>query len=316
MFRLAEEAGRARQRYERVRRAARAQRARAAEIGALLRNRRIVSAILRDDVGAAARAQYRTGGFTAVGSTRAADDPVELVDLQAPAVRRRARLGRLLDQNVRAGRQLAAEERSLAASRPALDKDTERLRTAELAAEKRLAAARGELNAMAQAAVASGNCVPLDSLDGLAAEVGAAAGQEEAVEGDWARPVTAYRLTAGFGGVGANWAKGHTGQDFAVPIGTPVRSIGAGTVVAAGCGGPFGISMVVRHEGGWYSQYAHLSAPFVTPGQELRAGQWLGLSGTTGNSTGPHLHFEIRTTPGFGSAVDPVRWLGARGVRL
>ncbi|RST17865.1 peptidoglycan DD-metalloendopeptidase family protein [Streptomyces sp. WAC05374] len=115
---------------------------------------------------------------------------------------------------------------------------------------------------------------------------------------------------------GAHWARRHTGQDFAVAVGTPVRSIGAGRVQSVNCGGAFGIEVVVRHSGGWYSQYAHLAVPGVSPGQPVVAGQPIGRSGNTGNSTGPHLHFEVRITPYMGSAVDPVRWLGEHGVRL
>lgn len=125
-----------------------------------------------------------------------------------------------------------------------------------------------------------------------------------------------YALSAGFHRAGAHWARRHTGQDFAVAVGTPVRSIGAGRVRSVTCGGAFGIEVVVRHAGGWHSQYAHLAAPAVSPGQPVVAGQVIGRSGNTGNSTGPHLHFEVRLTPHMGSAVDPVRWLGEHGVRL
>ncbi|GAA2486667.1 hypothetical protein GCM10010393_17210 [Streptomyces gobitricini] len=133
---------------------------------------------------------------------------------------------------------------------------------------------------------------------------------------DWVAPVEEYVLSAGFHRAGAHWAHRHTGQDFAVAVGTPVRSIGAGRVRSVSCGGAFGIEVVVRHAGGWHSQYAHLAAPAVAPGQPVVAGQVIGRSGNTGNSTGPHLHFEVRLTPYMGSAVDPVRWLGEHGVRL
>ncbi|ORT57967.1 hypothetical protein BKD26_21255 [Streptomyces sp. CB03238] len=132
----------------------------------------------------------------------------------------------------------------------------------------------------------------------------------------WVAPVEGYALSAGFHRAGAHWARRHTGQDFAVAVGTPVRSIGAGRVRSVTCGGAFGIEVVVRHAGGWHSQYAHLAAPGVSPGQPVVAGQVIGRSGNTGNSTGPHLHFEVRLTPYMGSAVDPVRWLGEHGVRL
>ncbi|WP_448317134.1 transglycosylase family protein [Streptomyces sp. CO7] len=122
---------------------------------------------------------------------------------------------------------------------------------------------------------------------------------------------TAYRAH------GSSWSKGyHTGVDFPVPTGTAVKSVGAGQVVTAGWGGSFGYQVVVRHADGRYSQYAHLSAISVRSGQAVTAGQRLGRSGSTGNSSGPHLHFEVRTGPGFGSDIDPLAYLRAGGVAI
>ncbi|MEV5549762.1 transglycosylase family protein [Streptomyces sp. NPDC052309] len=116
---------------------------------------------------------------------------------------------------------------------------------------------------------------------------------------------------------GSSWSKGyHTGVDFPVPTGTSVKSVAAGRVVSAGWEGSYGYQVVIRHNDGRYSQYAHLSAITVKDGQSVGAGQRIGRSGSTGNSTGPHLHFEVRTGPGFGSDVDPVAYLRAGGVRL
>ncbi|MFB9536175.1 MULTISPECIES: transglycosylase family protein [Streptomyces] len=116
---------------------------------------------------------------------------------------------------------------------------------------------------------------------------------------------------------GSSWSKGyHTGVDFPVPTGTSIRSVAAGSVVSAGWGGSFGYQVVVRHGDGRYSQYAHLSAISVRDGQTVTAGQRIGRSGSTGNSSGPHLHFEVRTGPGFGTDVDPVAYLRAGGVTI
>ncbi|GHJ42100.1 hypothetical protein Sm713_77090 [Streptomyces sp. TS71-3] len=116
---------------------------------------------------------------------------------------------------------------------------------------------------------------------------------------------------------GSSWSKGyHTGVDFLVPTGTSVKAIAAGHVVSAGWGGSYGYQVVVRHADGRYSQYAHLSAISVKSGQNVVAGQRLGRSGATGNVTGPHLHFEVRTGPGFGSDIDPLAYLRAGGVRI
>ncbi|CAM5577060.1 transglycosylase family protein [Streptomyces aurantiogriseus] len=116
---------------------------------------------------------------------------------------------------------------------------------------------------------------------------------------------------------GSSWSKGyHTGVDFPVPTGTTVKAVAAGEVVTAGWGGSFGYQVVIRHADGRYSQYAHLSAISVRDGQSVGAGQRIGRSGSTGNSTGPHLHFEVRTGPGFGSDIDPLAYLRAGGVRI
>ncbi|AZQ72566.1 M23 family metallopeptidase [Streptomyces luteoverticillatus] len=319
VVRLAREAGRLRQRYELRVRAAKDQRARDVWLTRQWAGQRFFTVALRRDAGAVARAQYRTGGFTAPGSAALAEEPLELLELQYQETDRRERLARMLIEADGRSRALTADRLSTTASLQALNEEAARLRVEKAAMEERLAKARSELNTMADMAIRSGRCTPVD-LDGLQSEQedtqDAANRPPEVSRSGWTRPLVSYELTAGFGGTGAHWANGHTGQDFAVPTGTPVRAVGGGTVVATGCGGSFGISVVIRHDGGWYSQYAHLSAPLMTPGRQVRAGEWIGLTGTTGNSTGPHLHFEVRTTANFGSAVDPVRWLRARGVEL
>ena len=116
---------------------------------------------------------------------------------------------------------------------------------------------------------------------------------------------------------GSHWSKGyHTGVDFLVPTGTSVKAAAAGHVVSSGWGGSYGYQVVIRHADGRYTQYAHLSAISVKAGQTVAAGQRIGRSGATGNVTGPHLHFEVRTGPGFGSDIDPLAYLRAGGVRL
>ncbi|MFF3847252.1 M23 family metallopeptidase [Streptomyces sp. NPDC002328] len=130
----------------------------------------------------------------------------------------------------------------------------------------------------------------------------------------WTAPTRDYWLTAGYADRGARWAHRHTGQDFAVPTGTPVYSVGPGTVRVTTCGDGFGRQVVVRHPDGYFTQYAHLSRIDVRTGRRVAAGQRLGLSGATGNVTGPHLHFEVRVTPYMGSAVSPLPWLRRKEV--
>ncbi|MFD5328784.1 MULTISPECIES: M23 family metallopeptidase [unclassified Streptomyces] len=161
-----------------------------------------------------------------------------------------------------------------------------------------------------------------------AAQLKAAAAKAQAVKvaaakkaPSWVKPVSSYTLTASFNQGGAMWAHKHSGQDFAVPVGTPVKAAGAGTVVKAGPNGggdgpAYGNAIVVKHANGTYSQYAHLSKIKVNIGQKVAAGQQIALSGNTGNSSGPHLHFEIRTTPNYGSAVNPAAFLRSHGVSI
>ncbi|MGW4443315.1 M23 family metallopeptidase [Streptomyces sp. NPDC004682] len=137
----------------------------------------------------------------------------------------------------------------------------------------------------------------------------------------WVDPVQHYTLSAGFAQAGSHWAHKHSGQDFAVPTGTNVLAAHGGTVVKAGPNGAgdgpaYGNAVVIKHGNGLYSQYAHLSRVDVRVGQVVKTGQHIALSGSTGNSTGPHLHFEIRTTPNYGSAVNPVVFLRAHGVHV
>ncbi|WP_328341870.1 M23 family metallopeptidase [Streptomyces violaceus] len=137
----------------------------------------------------------------------------------------------------------------------------------------------------------------------------------------WVDPVKKYKLSASFAQNGGMWQSTHSGQDFAVPSGTQVVAAHGGTVVKAGGNGAgdgpaYGNAVVIKHGNGTYSQYAHLSKVTVNVGQIVKTGQEIAKSGNTGNSSGPHLHFEIRTTASYGSAVDPVKFLRAKGVTV
>ncbi|MFD7973182.1 M23 family metallopeptidase [Streptomyces clavifer] len=133
----------------------------------------------------------------------------------------------------------------------------------------------------------------------------------------WTSPVADANVTTQYRASGASWSSGyHTGSDFQAASGTSVRSIGPGTVVSAGWSGSYGNEVVIQHSDGMYSQYAHLSSLDVSAGQTVTGGQQIGLSGSTGNSTGPHLHFEVRTGPSYGSDVDPVAYLRSHGVSI
>ncbi|TSB30074.1 M23 family metallopeptidase [Streptomyces sp. NBC_01525] len=122
---------------------------------------------------------------------------------------------------------------------------------------------------------------------------------------------TAYQASSGL------WSSGtHTGIDFHAAPGTTVHAVGAGTVVEAGWGGAYGNNIVIKMNDGTYTQYGHLSQIGVSVGQQVMPHQQIGLSGATGNVTGPHLHFEARTGPDYGSDIDPISYLRSHGVNV
>lgn len=122
---------------------------------------------------------------------------------------------------------------------------------------------------------------------------------------------TGGRITATFGEHGRRWFRGvHTGIDFRVNVGTPVRAIKRGTVIYAAWHGSYGRKIMIRHPDGVVSLYAHLSRINVKVGDTVKAGQRIGRSGRSGNVTGPHLHLEIHRN---GEPINPMSYLRKRG---
>ncbi|EPH43183.1 M23 family metallopeptidase [Streptomyces aurantiacus] len=135
--------------------------------------------------------------------------------------------------------------------------------------------------------------------------------------GSYVAPIDGSYVSTGYKTGGAMWSSGsHTGVDFHAASGTQVQAVAAGTVVEAGWGGAYGNNVVIRHNDGTYTQYGHMSSLSVSVGQTVTPGQQIGLSGSTGNSSGPHLHFEARTGPDYGSDIDPVAYLRSHGVNV
>ena len=99
----------------------------------------------------------------------------------------------------------------------------------------------------------------------------------------------------------------HEGVDLSVPVGTPVAAMKSGTVAFAGEMRGYGLVIVLRHGPNLRTVYAHLSRLSVQPGQRVQGRQVIGLSGRSGNASGPHLHFEVQR---WGHAEDPVPLLG------
>ncbi|MFF4208920.1 peptidoglycan DD-metalloendopeptidase family protein [Streptomyces sp. NPDC001796] len=305
--RLYDEAAVVARQYEAGLREAEKQRARARRDERLLIRERRLGAALRKDPVLIARAEYHQSFAPPyVPQTLIPDAALELMRSQRSLTR-----GDRAAANAVVG--IHRVEDRLTADLAEASAQARRLQTrkAELANRRRtlqakLEEARRVLQRQADAIAATGSCRG-------AVHLGR---PRQRTHRAWGTPVESYRLSAPFGSGGDHWAHRHTGQDFAVPIGTPVRAVGAGKVVRVACGGAFGMEVVIQHPDGYFTQYAHLAAVTVDQGEPVATGQWIAQSGTTGNSTGPHLHFEVRVTPEWGSGIDPVPWLTARGVRL
>jgi murein DD-endopeptidase MepM/ murein hydrolase activator NlpD len=107
-------------------------------------------------------------------------------------------------------------------------------------------------------------------------------------------------------GFGQRWGRLHAGIDIPLPVGTPLRAADSGRVAIAGAMGGYGNYTCIQHNGSLSTCYGHQSSIGVSVGQSVSQGQVIGSSGNTGNSTGPHLHFEVRIN---GSPVDPMGYL-------
>lgn len=122
-------------------------------------------------------------------------------------------------------------------------------------------------------------------------------------------PVRTQGITSGFG---TRWHpilggyRFHTGLDLAAPSGAAVVATSPGTIMAAGWCGGYGLCVTIDHGGGLQTLYGHLSRIDVSPGQNVSSGQAIGLVGSTGRSTGPHLHYEVRIN---GLPVNPAGFL-------
>jgi murein DD-endopeptidase MepM/ murein hydrolase activator NlpD len=172
---------------------------------------------------------------------------------------------------------------------------TERLQ--ELAVSRNVRGA--EQAAAAQAQVAA---------DQAAAQAAAEAARPKAV-----LPVAGARLTSTFG---ARWGTLHAGIDLAAPIRTPEYAAMDGIVLEAGPASGFGLAVYVQHENGDVTVYGHMDKILVEPGQVVRAGDTIALLGNRGQSTGPHLHFEVHVGGINGEKIDPLPWLRERGIAI
>ncbi|MDT0278109.1 M23 family metallopeptidase [Blastococcus goldschmidtiae] len=126
-------------------------------------------------------------------------------------------------------------------------------------------------------------------------------------------PVNGARLTSGFG---ARWGTVHAGIDLAAPMRTPEYAVMDGVVLEAGPASGYGLVVYIQHDNGDVTVYGHMDEILVEPGQLVRAGDTIALLGNRGQSTGPHLHFEVHKGGLNGTKADPIPWLRERGVHL
>ena len=127
-------------------------------------------------------------------------------------------------------------------------------------------------------------------------------------------PIAGKTPTTKYKQVGRWWSKGyHTGVDYAVPVGTDVLAVADGVIENANWGRSYGTQLVQKLDGGWFI-YAHLSSTLVKPGDKVKEGQVIAKSGNTGNSTGPHLHAELRSKSHWssGTDLDPAALIGTK----
>jgi murein DD-endopeptidase MepM/ murein hydrolase activator NlpD len=144
--------------------------------------------------------------------------------------------------------------------------------------------------------------------DRLAAEAAAEAARPKAV-----LPVQGARLTSGFG---ARWGTLHAGIDLAAPMHTPEYAAMDGVVLEAGPASGYGLVVYIQHANGDVTVYGHMDEILVDAGQVVRAGDTIALLGNRGQSTGPHLHFEVHVGGLDGQKIDPLPWLRDRGIDI
>jgi murein DD-endopeptidase MepM/ murein hydrolase activator NlpD len=144
-----------------------------------------------------------------------------------------------------------------------------------------------------------------------AARAEAEAAAREAARPKAVLPIDGARLTSGFG---SRWGTFHYGIDLAAPMRTPEYAAMDGVVLRAGAASGFGLAVYILHENGDVTVYGHMDSILVEPGQYVEAGETIALLGNRGQSTGPHLHFEVHEGGEDGERIDPVSWLSARGV--
>src|SRR3954466_3572673 len=135
----------------------------------------------------------------------------------------------------------------------------------------------------------------------------------EAARPKFVMPIDGARFTSCFC---SRWGTFHWGIDLAAPLRTPEYAAVDGVVLRAGAASGFGLAVYILHDNGDVTVYGHMDEILVEPGQFVEAGETIALLGNRGQSTGPHLHFEVHQGGENGKRIDPAAWLEDRGVSL
>ncbi|MFC7571144.1 M23 family metallopeptidase [Klenkia terrae] len=208
------------------------------------------------------------------------------------------------DQAVTASEATAAEVVSVAdALGLAAAPDASVAETDAVTQLQQMAASRAQRETEQEAAAAT-----QAAADQAAVDAAAEAARPQAV-----MPINGARLTSSFG---YRWGTMHAGLDLAAPMLTPEYAAMDGVVIKAGEASGFGQAVYIQHENGDVTVYGHMETILVTEGQVVQAGDTIALVGSRGQSTGPHLHFEVHAGGIDGERIDPVQWLAERGVTV
>jgi murein DD-endopeptidase MepM/ murein hydrolase activator NlpD len=202
---------------------------------------------------------------------------------------------------------VGAPPRDRGANAPTISRDIDRA-TLQQQVELQAAQRTQALAELAEAAQQRANELRVEQRQRLQRQ------QERAAElaRQWVLPVAGYSLTATFGESSYLWSTVHTGLDFAAAEGTPLVAVAQGTITATEYDGAYGTKTILTLDDGTEIWYCHQSSQTVSVGDVVAPGETIGAVGSTGNTTGPHLHLEVR--PDGGDPVDPYAVLAEHGV--
>ena len=330
--------------------------AEAASAAAELEAARVAVAEARSDVAALGRESYMRGStLTATAAMVSAEGPAQMLQqaatLQLLGEQRTETLRGLEVAQVRQVNADSAARESVAAR----DRAEQAASEARATAEARMASSQSAFDAAAaqktayeqqlqqaqvallglqgardayetwrqeQAARAAAEAAEAEAAARAAAEAAARAREEQETDNPTPGPntgtgtavaPTSGRFTTCYE---MRWGTMHYGVDIAAPIGTPIYSPLAGRVLRAGPATGFGLAVYVQHDDGSVTVYGHINDYFVRAGQRVSAGEVIAEVGNTGQSTGPHLHFEVHTDGMYRGRTNPIPWLAARGVNM